>query len=252
MSWQENQHRELEVSLNLADIRYFRNNWREYLKSNRGVLPEINKDTSAADICSGSLTILAFFPRAKERYAVDTLNDAYIAKYGRVRGVNYLSQKAEDISLNDNYFDVVFCINALDHTEDWRRVLGNIQRITKKGGKIYLEFEQTTYLERLFTRFGWKPHLSEYHLHLLSLNDVMKQMKGSKIERVEYSPPVNLKRLKSLFRKERSKWETKLTALNMSLGRKFIYGFIQLFNSIGYLISRKNHAGFIRVLIRKI
>jgi len=38
----------------------------------------------------------------------------------------------------DEMFDVVHCVNALDHTRDVRKALSEMKRICKKGGLIYL------------------------------------------------------------------------------------------------------------------
>jgi SAM-dependent methyltransferase len=44
----------------------------------------------------------------------------------------------EHLSYQDNYFDMVHCVNALDHTVDARQALSELERVCKPGGWIYL------------------------------------------------------------------------------------------------------------------
>lgn len=45
----------------------------------------------------------------------------------------------EGLAFEDNTFDVVVCINALDHTKDVMSALSEFDRVTKKGGYIYID-----------------------------------------------------------------------------------------------------------------
>lgn len=47
-------------------------------------------------------------------------------------------QDIENLTYPDEMFDVVHCVNALDHTIDAKKALSEIKRICKKGGWIYL------------------------------------------------------------------------------------------------------------------
>lgn len=47
-------------------------------------------------------------------------------------------QDMENLTYEDNYFDVVHCCNAIDHTPNAMKALGEIERVCKKGGWIYL------------------------------------------------------------------------------------------------------------------
>jgi len=53
----------------------------------------------------------------------------------------YLDNNAEQINLPDNYADVVFCLNTLDHCFDVEtppRIIKEILRILKIGGLLYI------------------------------------------------------------------------------------------------------------------
>lgn len=47
-------------------------------------------------------------------------------------------QDMENLTYPDEFFDVVHCVNALDHTKDARKALSEMKRVCKKGGYIYL------------------------------------------------------------------------------------------------------------------
>ena len=47
-------------------------------------------------------------------------------------------QDMEKLTYADESFDVVHCVNAIDHTKDARGAIEEIKRICKKGGWIYL------------------------------------------------------------------------------------------------------------------
>jgi len=47
-------------------------------------------------------------------------------------------QDMENLTYPDEMFDVVHCVNALDHTKDVRKALSEMKRVCKKGGLIYL------------------------------------------------------------------------------------------------------------------
>lgn len=47
-------------------------------------------------------------------------------------------QDMENLTYPDEFFDLVHCINALDHTKDVQKALSEMKRVCKKGGYIYL------------------------------------------------------------------------------------------------------------------
>lgn len=63
------------------------------------------------------------------------------------QGVEY--QDMEALTYPDNYFDIVQCINALDHTKDARKAIGELIRVSK--GWVYID----CHLDQLTTSGGW-------------------------------------------------------------------------------------------------
>jgi ubiquinone/menaquinone biosynthesis C-methylase UbiE len=48
-------------------------------------------------------------------------------------------QNMEALTYDDNYFDIVHSVNALDHTVDAEQALKEFIRITKPGGYVYID-----------------------------------------------------------------------------------------------------------------
>lgn len=45
----------------------------------------------------------------------------------------------EDLDYDDSTFDLVVCVNALDHTPNAAKALSEFYRVVKKGGWIYID-----------------------------------------------------------------------------------------------------------------
>ena len=47
-------------------------------------------------------------------------------------------QDIENLTYPDEFFDIVHCVNTLDHTRNARKAIEEMKRVCKKGGWIYL------------------------------------------------------------------------------------------------------------------
>jgi len=107
---------------------------------------KIEANTHILEIGSGAAGIITYL-KSDYRYAIDPLENIYssIEKFTRIRDkqVKYFNVKAEEISFEDNFFDLIIMDNVLDHCEDPAKVISQIQRVTKPGAIIY--FRQNTY-----------------------------------------------------------------------------------------------------------
>ncbi len=76
---------------------------------------------------------------AEERWFLDPLLEKYKPLFGdAIPAGHHLSKKLEDAALDENYFELVLCLNALDHVRDPWLVLRQIHRILKPGGLFIL------------------------------------------------------------------------------------------------------------------
>jgi len=77
-----------------------------------------------------------------EKYGADHLVDAYreIGYPLSDHGVEYSNCKSEDMPFDNDFFDVVICVNALDHVDDLEKTVKEISRVLKPGGKLIGQF----------------------------------------------------------------------------------------------------------------
>lgn len=263
--WRKSQENELRVFVNTVEIGNYKNILENYASIHKDVLPEFREGISVLDVCCGPssiLSILGSANKAGNMVGIDSLIDRYLTAFNQTNNVKYITGRAEDLPFRSNCYDIALCINALDHTENWRKVIEEMVRVVKKGGKIYLDFEQTSYFERFLIKCGWKKHLAQHHIANLCVAGVVKQIKDNStisLDKIKYEPWLSLNKIRvlmnSIFLKNkldsRQKWEKAISSFNLSLRKKIIHYFIQLYNSVGYLFYRRPHANFIRILVTK-
>jgi SAM-dependent methyltransferase len=86
--------------------------------------------------CGPHCGIIGF--KGCEKYGIDHLMDDY-ARIGyplEQHGVNYVNGQSEHMPFNDEFFDVVLCVNALDHVDDLKKTVREISRVLKSGGQF--------------------------------------------------------------------------------------------------------------------
>ncbi len=127
---------------------YFQKKLAKYNKP--GQLPDYfepmigdKKEVTIAELAAGPIcTIGNLWPDIKVKiYASDVLQHEYaplweLHKATPIVKVEY--QDMEKLTYPDEFFDIVHCCNALDHTLDPKKALREILRVCKLGGWIYL------------------------------------------------------------------------------------------------------------------
>jgi ubiquinone/menaquinone biosynthesis C-methylase UbiE len=56
----------------------------------------------------------------------------------RDRGLNIINSSALELPINDCKFDVALCLDLIEHTREDERLIKEISRVLKKGGKLLL------------------------------------------------------------------------------------------------------------------
>ncbi len=99
------------------------------------------KDVKIADIGSGpfSRTGQLLDGVKVEVYPMDQSNFDYFWEKYKTKNIFPIEvQNMEKLTYPDNYFDIVHCVNALDHTHDALAALKEMIRVCKPGGWVYI------------------------------------------------------------------------------------------------------------------
>lgn len=96
------------------------------------------KGMKVLDIGAGPIPSATCFEGCR-LYALDPLNSIY-EMLGFPRqpypDVRFIGSPAENIPFDDDFFDAVISVNAIDHVDDFERTASEIQRVLRKGGKF--------------------------------------------------------------------------------------------------------------------
>lgn len=63
--------------------------------------------------------------------------------------IEYMNQAGENLSFQDNSFDVVFCCDVLEHVRNLPKVISEISRVLKPGGVFIYDTINRTFLSKL-------------------------------------------------------------------------------------------------------
>lgn len=125
------------------------------------------KEVKIAEIgCGMFCTIGSTWKTARVKvYASDALADEYnqILKDHKVTPlIPVAKQNMERLPYSDNFFDIVHCVNALDHTADPIKAVTEMYRVCKPGGFIYL---------RHFVNVGKNEKYAGLHIWNIDVNN---------------------------------------------------------------------------------
>ena len=136
---------------------------KPYIKYNKPLqlagylLPFIGdkKEVKIADIGSGPFSIIgSYLPGVKvEIYHSDKQDfKPFWEKRQLTSVISVEYQDMEKLTYKDNFFDIVHCFNALDHTRNAKEAVKEMIRVCKIGGWIYINCA----LDQLSTGYGHK------------------------------------------------------------------------------------------------
>lgn len=90
------------------------------------------------DVGCGPRGSLEWAVGAAERVGVDPLADRYRELHTRGHATTYVKAGAEAMPFADGHFDVVACLNALDHVDDVGAAIAEIGRVARVGATLLL------------------------------------------------------------------------------------------------------------------
>ncbi len=146
---------------------------RNLMEMVKTLLPSGWKNMKQLDLgCGDGFTLRMVRPDGVV-YGVDL--DPEMLEHARSRGIVAVKASVEDLSVfDDNSFDLVTCLETLEHLEHPTLALAESYRVLRRKGFLVLTTPNVNFLFRtiwaLWTRFGmgkfWhrSPHLFEYNL----------------------------------------------------------------------------------------
>jgi 2-polyprenyl-3-methyl-5-hydroxy-6-metoxy-1,4-benzoquinol methylase len=104
--------------------------------------PDIDDEVGEGlEVGTGVVSIFEFDNNKNTHiFTIDPLQDEYQKIISINTGhVTYSNQNGEQIAKIDELFDFVLCVNVIDHTPYPQKMINQIYRVLKKGGKFYFE-----------------------------------------------------------------------------------------------------------------
>jgi len=145
---------------------------RYYLPILQRLCPAIEEHTRILELCSGPVCTARLITGGGKTY-LDPMFDTYRRMYpGKLPKGKFLAIAAEKIPEPNHSFDIISCINGLDHVLNPELVLNEIERLLKPSGTLLIGMtvfpEPMTRLRYFFERF-FSPLRDEAHPYSYSL-----------------------------------------------------------------------------------
>jgi SAM-dependent methyltransferase len=130
------------------------------------------KGMKLLDVGAGPIPSATCFEGAT-LFALDPLYDQYLTAGFPLHywgNTTFVKAFAEDMPIEDAFFDAVISVNAIDHVDDLAKTAQEIRRVLKKGGKfaMHVHYHAATPAEpleitdKMFKElFGWVPKLKK-------------------------------------------------------------------------------------------
>jgi 2-polyprenyl-6-hydroxyphenyl methylase/3-demethylubiquinone-9 3-methyltransferase len=157
--------------------------WGDFLKKCNVVIPD---GLNCLDAGCGPAGIFIILDKQKTD-ALDPLLEQYETKLSIFKKVhyptvNFISSTIESLDSNTPY-DLIFCLNAINHVSDWKKSIGNLMAHLKPGGKMILstDIHRYTFLKPIFRLLPGDILHPQQH----SLQDYMAVLNGYEPESLE-------------------------------------------------------------------
>jgi ubiquinone/menaquinone biosynthesis C-methylase UbiE len=218
----------------------------------------IKEDNRLLDVGAGPISFLSVVGTGREKVAVDTLSDAYKKKFNRDDSVVYVNSESEALNMEDNYFDVVFCLNALDHFKDYYKSIAEMIRVLKMGGILYLEYENTTPLMRKMCAMGYEKPLSIFHPHLLDNDEIIAFCKKNnlRVMKETYKPAFGLQKVLYLVelimgKTKRGVYDKMVSSTSSGYCTFIFHNILTVFERIFFFFLPATYATFCSITFQK-
>jgi len=120
-----------------------------------------------------------FNVHVKNVYGLD-YNDDFIIACKRIFNASKIDLETDDMPYEDNAFDLVICNQVLEHLKNYRKVIDDLIRVTKKRGYIVIGIPNLAHLiNRIYLLFGIQPmciHLDGPHVRAFTHESFIKML----------------------------------------------------------------------------
>ena len=100
--------------------------------------------------------------------------------------IEYLHQNINNLKLKKKY-DAVLILEVLEHIEDWKKIIINIKKLLKPGGKIIISTINRNFFSKLFAIFiaenilNWVPKKTHTYSKLIKPEELRSFLNKNKI-----------------------------------------------------------------------
>ncbi len=163
------------------------------------MLRELDGQERVADIGCGEGYVLGKI-NSKELVGFD-ISETALKRASSVKRAKLVKGNAEELPFSDSYFDAVLCSETLEHTQHPRKVLEELSRVVKPGGKLVVSVPNEPFINKIKSLI-WNLGLfnivfpnvpkrqdDEWHLHSFDMKLLKKVCSGLvKIDKVHAVP----------------------------------------------------------------
>ncbi len=112
-------------------------------------------------------------------YGVD-YDDQRVIDCGKIFNAEKIDLETDDLPYENNTFDLVICNQVLEHLKNYRKVIDDLIRVTKRGGYIAVGIPNLAHLiNRIYLLFGIQPmciHLDSNHVRSFTHKGFVKML----------------------------------------------------------------------------
>jgi len=152
---------------------------QSYLPILQRLCPVIEEHTRILELCSGPVCTARLLEGGEKTY-LDPMFDKYRRMYpGKLPKGTLLAIAAEKIPETDHSFDIISCINGLDHVLNPELVLNEIERLLKPSGTLLIGmtvFPEPIARLRYFCERFFSPLRDEAHPYSYSLQALTRTL----------------------------------------------------------------------------
>ena len=142
------------------------------------IVKEFNKKKlKILDVGCGTGSVMESFSKEYDVIGVDSMEQA--VRYTSKRGIKVRKGNAKNLPFKKNSFDVVLCLDILEHIKNDGKVVEEVYKVLKEGGKFIITVSAFNLL------WGEADDLS-FHVRRYAKNTILKLLRDFKIKKCTY------------------------------------------------------------------